>query len=105
MKEDDDDDGSLCYWWCSWWYIAWIEVSKMMIAYVIWISIILCYVCLCWEDELDLCLCDAMFMAYVMRWCYGICWCYVLVEIWVVSHDVSDYVYDALCGLKYNGML
>ena len=78
-------------WW--WWIIVmmmmflicldWIKVSKMMIAYVIWISIIMCYVCLCWEDELGLCLCDAMVMAYVMRWCYRICWWYVIVETWV----------------------
>ena len=69
--KDGDDDGRLWWWWSSCYVLAWIKVSKMMIAYVIWISIIMCYVCLCWGDELGLCLCDAMFMAYVRIWCYG----------------------------------
>ena len=94
-KDDDDDDGRMWWLWSSCYVLAWIKVSKMMIAYVIWISIIMCYVCLCWEDEFGLCLCDAMIMAYVMNGCYGICWCYVLDEAWVVSHKVSVYVYDA----------
>ena len=66
----DDEDGRLWWWWwCSCYCLAWIKVSKMMIAYVIWFSIIMCYVCLCWEDEFGICLCDAMIMAYVMNGC------------------------------------
>ena len=103
----DDEDGRLWWWWwwCSCYCLAWIKVSKMMIAYVIWISIIMCYVCLCWEDELGLCLCDAMFMAYVVRWWYGICWCYVLDETWVCKPWSKCLCIWCLCGLKYNCML
>ena len=84
--DDDDDDGRLCWWWCSWCYVAWIKVSKMIVTCVIWISNI-CVMYVVWQSGMDygIWLCDAINVAYVIVWCYGTWWCYVLDESWVVS--------------------
>ena len=67
MKDDDDDDGRLCWWCCSWCYVAWIKVNKMIVTCVIWISNI-CVMYVVWQSGMDygIWLCDAMNVAYVI---------------------------------------